>query len=102
MKLRRLPARVSPISTNRIATLATKAGTTERIRGDAGMKIRRRALLAGGFACVDCGRISTTNEIDHEIPLEQGGSNDDANLRIRCIECHKAKTKREAEARAGR
>ena len=63
------------------------------------MKVRRRVLLAGSFACVDCGRISQSNEIDHQVPLEQGGSNDDSNLRIRCHECHAAKTADENRAR---
>jgi 5-methylcytosine-specific restriction protein A len=82
--------------------LEAKAGTTERIRGERWMKIRRAVLLAGQFTCVDCGLVHRTNEIDHDVPLEQGGSHDEANLKIRCKECHAAKTTREQRARNGR
>lgn len=67
------------------------------------MKIRERVALAHGFACVDCGRtwLPSRDQIDHDTPLEQGGSNEDANLKPRCRECHQAKTTREAGQRAG-
>ncbi|QIL73646.1 HNH endonuclease [Diaphorobacter sp. HDW4B] len=64
------------------------------------MKTRQKALVAGSFTCVDCGRVHASNEVDHDKPLEQGGSNDQSNLVVRCVDCHKAKTKREAQARA--
>jgi 5-methylcytosine-specific restriction protein A len=66
------------------------------------MKIRRSVLVSGGFACVDCGLISMSNQIDHDIPLEKGGSNDLTNLKVRCIECHLAKTKTETRERFGK
>lgn len=40
--------------------------------------------------CVDCGRLAT--EVDHHIPLENGGTSDDSNLRSRCKSCHSKKT----------
>ncbi len=92
MKLHKLGARLPVVDTNRVKVLETKAGTTPRTRGDAWMKIRRRVLLAGEFKCVDCGHISMSNQVDHHIPLEQGGTDADQNLVVRCIECHKAKT----------
>jgi hypothetical protein len=39
-------------------------------------------------------------EADHEIPIEDGGEHTLANLRCRCVPCHRAKTAREAAARA--
>lgn len=60
------------------------------------MGIRQAVLVKGLFACVDCGQVSTDNEIDHDTPLDKGGSNHESNLVIRCIECHKAKTGQEA------
>jgi len=65
------------------------------------MEIRRKALVLGLFACVDCGSVGRDNEIDHDTPLEQGGSNEQSNLKIRCIQCHKAKTAKEGRARLG-
>lgn len=98
IKPNKLPPRIQSLAPSRVRVLDTKAGSTQRIRGDAWMKIRRRVLVAGGFTCVDCGHVSFSNEIDHDIPLEQGGSNDDSNLRVRCIACHAEKTKSENKA----
>jgi 5-methylcytosine-specific restriction endonuclease McrA len=69
--------------------------------------------------CVDCGHEVSTRKIgrtvdeavghgelewdaDHEVPLEDGGEHMLENLRCRCKDCHKAKTAREATARAER
>lgn len=91
-KPKTLQPRLAVLNTNRVKLLDTKAGATVRLRGDTWMKIRREVLIEGGFACVDCGQVSMSNEIDHQVPLEQGGSNDKSNLRIRCIPCHARKT----------
>lgn len=99
MALATLKPRLSVGSLTRTPVLQTKAGTTKRMNGDTWMKIRRAVLLAGGYACVDCGLVRTDNEIDHDVPLEQGGSHDVSNLRIRCKECHKVKTAAETKAR---
>ena len=99
MALKTLKPRLAVLNTNRVKVLDTKAGATERIRGSAWMKTRHSVLVAGLFACVDCARVGRDNEIDHDIPLEQGGSNDDSNLKIRCVDCHKAKTAQEGRAR---
>lgn len=101
--LRRLSPRLDISKAHRLPMLEAKAGTTERIRGRGWMQTRQRVALAHGMCCVDCGRIwiPQRDHIDHDTPLEQGGSNDDANLRPRCLECHSAKTAREAGARAG-
>lgn len=34
-------------------------------------------------------------DIEHSIPLHRGGSNDLSNQRLRCLPCHKAKTRLE-------
>lgn len=53
---------------------------TERIRGYALVKIRKRILWRDRYTCQVCGRVGTDNEIDHVVPLAQGGSNADMNL----------------------
>jgi 5-methylcytosine-specific restriction protein A len=83
----------------RVATLTQSPEATPRIRGRRWMRIRQEALLAGKYQCVDCGCLSLRNEVDHDVPLEQGGSNEQTNLRIRCPTCHAAKTAREAASR---
>ena len=104
MKLSRLPNRLASIATNRLPVLDTKAGATKRIRGDAWMATRRRILQRDGYACQCCGIVRADNEIDHRVPLEQGGSNDDENLQTLCggpDGCHTRKSKAEAKARSG-
>jgi 5-methylcytosine-specific restriction endonuclease McrA len=94
MKLQTLKPTLAKLNGNRFKTLEAKAGTTERIRGRAWMETRQKIALAHGYRCVDCGLIwrSHIDQIDHIIPLEQGGSNDDKNLAPRCDECHNIKT----------
>ena len=101
MTLKTLKSSLPILNTSRVKVLDTKAGATPRIRGNRWMKIRQATLVAGSFTCVDCGRVHASNEVDHDTPLEQGGSNDQSNLVVRCDECHKAKTKREAQTRFG-
>jgi len=69
------------------------------------MAIRRRVLLRDGYTCQCCGIVRMDNEVDHCIPLEQGGSNDYENLQTLCSGpdgCHARKTAEESKARAGR
>lgn len=98
-KLQTLKSSLPILGTTGIRLLDTKAGATPRIRGSKWMKIRRAALVAGSYTCVDCGRVHASNEVDHDRPLEQSGSNDPDNLVVRCEDCHKAKTRREAQGR---
>ena len=84
---------------SRVRPLDVSAGATPRLRGPAWMKLRYQALVRGGYECVDCGRISQSNEIDHDIPLSKGGTDAPDNLRVRCIPCHAAKSADEAKRR---
>lgn len=102
MKLNKLPNRLATINTNRVPVLQTKAGATKRIAGSTWMATRRRILLRDGYACQCCGIVRMDNEIDHRVPLEQSGSNEDGNLWVLCTECHKTKTRKEAQERAGK
>ena len=102
MTLKTLKSSLPILNTARVKVLDTKAGATPRIRGNRWMKIRQATLVAGSFTCVDCGRVHASNEVDHDTPLEQGGSNDESNLQpLHKNPCHAAKTKREAQARFG-
>ena len=46
-------------------------------------------------ACEAEGRISEATELDHRIPLSEGGTHDWSNLAGLCRPCHDAKTRRE-------
>jgi 5-methylcytosine-specific restriction protein A len=96
-----LKARLPSADTSRVPMLEAKAGATERMRGRAWMQTRRRVALAQGYRCVDCGLLwrSNVDHVDHDVPLEQGGTNDDANLRLRCLPCHQKKSAEEQKAR---
>jgi 5-methylcytosine-specific restriction endonuclease McrA len=104
MKLNRLPNRLASVVTTRLPVLDVKAGSTRRISGSTWMQTRRRILQRDGFACQCCGVVRMDNEIDHRVPLEQGGSNEDSNLQTLCggpDGCHTRKSKAEAKDRAG-
>lgn len=66
-----------------------------RIKGDTWMKIRDRILTRDQGLCVICrkaGVFRMATEVDHILPLEDGGSNDDDNLQSLDSDCHAAKT----------
>lgn len=103
--MKRLNTNTLPtLNTNRVRTLEAKAGSTPRIRGDAWMAKRREVMRRDKFTCATCGAIRMDHEVDHRIPLEQGGANDLDNLQLLCRGpdgCHTRKSKAEAKARAG-
>lgn len=63
-----------------------------RITGSAGVEQRKRIRLRDNYTCCMCRRAVRVGEVDHKIPLEKGGSNDDDNLWLLCNPCHKIKT----------
>nr|WP_281362426.1 HNH endonuclease [Pararobbsia alpina] len=48
--------------------------------------------LRDKYTCQHCKRATRIGEVDHITALENGGSNDDSNLQLLCIPCHKLKT----------
>lgn len=42
---------------------------------------------------------SSNLEVEHTVPLSEGGTNDLENLRLLCVECHKVKTSAERSSR---
>lgn len=65
---------------------------------------RRARILARDPLCKPCerqGTVRASREVDHRIPLVDGGSDSDENLQGICPECHKAKTAAEVKARGG-
>ncbi len=55
---------------------------------------RRRELMRQyNYRCVYCGnrRIARNIEIDHIIPLERGGLDDESNLQVTCRRCNRSK-----------
>jgi 5-methylcytosine-specific restriction endonuclease McrA len=61
---------------------------------------RRRILTRDAGLCrlkyADC--LFYATEVDHVVPVSQGGSDADSNLQAACARCHARKTGREAQA----
>lgn len=74
----------------------TKKGDDKRIRGRAGVARANRVKAKAGYKCAECGVLTTELESDHIIPLCKGGKDDERNMQALCVECHKAKSSREA------
>lgn len=65
--------------------------------------LNRQRDASGQPVCPDCGKVIYPGEgveYDHAVPLIDGGSHSEANLRAVHRRCHKMKTAREAHARA--
>jgi 5-methylcytosine-specific restriction protein A len=63
-------------------------------RGRRWMRIRALVLAEEPLCtlyCKDVGRTRASTEVDHIIALEDGGTDERANLRGVCDECHKIK-----------
>ena len=102
MKLNKLAPRLATIAINRLPVLEAKAGTTQRIRGTSWMNTRQRIMRRDKYTCAGCGLIRMDHQVDHVVPLEQAGSNEDCNLQLLCTPCHDVKTAHEAKNRAGK
>jgi len=65
-------------------------------------KKRAELFLAQNGKCYDCPRklMPGMYHADHRLPLADGGSNDDDNIVLICLDCHKAKTRGENKSRA--
>ncbi len=60
----------------------------------------RAWYLARNPLCVMCGKAA--REVDHILPREDGGTDDQENLQSLCKSCHSKKTNREKREREGR
>lgn len=105
----RIPAaiRLIPMAQSTRMQAAPMYVETARARGRAVMEARARIFRRDGPNCGDCRTLvditpktSHPCELDHTIPLWNGGADDDTNRRLLCLVCHAAKTKREAAERA--
>lgn len=64
---------------------------------------RERILKRDGYLCQPCKRRDTltlAKEVDHIVPVAEGGTDEDDNLEAICKPCHQCKT--QGEAKRGR
>jgi 5-methylcytosine-specific restriction protein A len=76
----------------------------ERGYGAAWVRLRRTILQRDRHLCQPClarGRPTPARTVDHIKPKAEGGTDDSANLRAICDECHKAKTTDEGHRAKG-
>lgn len=90
------------VRTPRIPLQTLAQGNSDKRLSGKRLQQRRQRILARQPLCVDCekaGRVTLAQELDHEVPLWEGGPDTEDNLAPRCIPCHAAKTRREARRR---
>lgn len=63
--------------------------------------LRRDQYICRCEVCAASKRIREATEVDHIIPLSQGGTDVMSNLRAINVDCHREKTQREAKASSG-
>lgn len=63
---------------------------------------RLRILVRDAYTCRACGLVCHSKDahVDHVIPLEEFGTDDDSNLQTLCSSCHGRKT-RDEQKRGG-
>lgn len=101
MKLQSLKGRIAQISIRQLSGL--QQGTpVQRMRGRA-LQRRNHRFLHHNPLCVHClkkGKVTAAQEVDHIIPLAEGGPDRESNLQGLCIPCHEIKSAEETRARA--
>lgn len=80
---------------------ARAPGTPDRrTRGRAGQRERQRVLDEEPFcrSCLERGLEVASDEVDHIVPLSEGGKDVRSNKQGLCVPCHRAKSLAEREA----
>jgi 5-methylcytosine-specific restriction enzyme A len=78
---------------------ARRGNRHQRGYGTAWEKLRARILRRDSYLCQPClqaGRTTAAEAVDHIIPKARGGTDDARNLRAICGPCHREKTARES------
>ncbi len=72
----------------------------KRKRGRAGQRDRAQVLLEEPLCrkCLDAGKTVASEEVDHIVPLSEGGTDDRPNKQGLCTPCHVAKSAAERAA----
>jgi len=105
MKLKHIQPRVRTVPLSPVASADADGQSNStahlRLRGRALQTRNTRIASRDFYTCRMCGRVTVDEgQVDHRIPLADGGSDDPSNLQWLCVECHRAKTERE-KARRG-
>ena len=63
-----------------------------RVSGTTLQALRREAYASQHGRCATPSCPGVPSELDHIVPVEQGGSDDRSNLQLLCLPCHRTKT----------
>lgn len=90
-----------PRTTPRIFHGDDRGSAHSRGYGVAWRKVREVVLQHEPLCrhCMQQGQVTAAQEVDHVVPLSEGGTNDRENLQPLCVGCHHAKTFRDMERR---
>lgn len=103
-KIPTLKPRIGTLDTRRVqALIVPREGATERTRGGRWARMRAKWLRAHPLCCM-CqaeGYVTAADEVDHVVPLWEGGKDDPSNFQSLCRPHHKAKSAEEAKRRGG-
>jgi 5-methylcytosine-specific restriction protein A len=80
---------------------STRAAYRSGYRDPAYYRERQATLNRARGACEECGERVERLEVDHIVPLRDGGANTRANLRALCVPCHQRKTRSDRRRRRG-
>jgi 5-methylcytosine-specific restriction enzyme A len=83
----------SPKTSNKRPSIVTTRSSDKN--GWEAQRTRVRIRERDGYSCRACKRATRVGEIDHVVPIENGGSEQDDNLQLLCTECHRKKTARD-------
>jgi 5-methylcytosine-specific restriction enzyme A len=102
-KLTTVAPRVTLVGDRLQVVQPAREGATPRVRGRRWMT-RRAAFLRSNSLCINLfnkhGPRAAT-QVDHRIPLADGGADHESNYQSLCDDCHEVKTAAEARARSG-
>lgn len=93
-----------PAKIERYRPYALRASVTKEVTHyrTADWRARRvRILIRDAYRCRACSKVAygVRAHVDHIVPFESGGTDDDANLQVLCQSCHGRKTRDEQRAR---
>lgn len=105
-RLNRMPSRLGGMPA-RLGTLEVVPGATKRLKGPKyqGKNGRNNMYLRLHPVCEKClsdekgDEARPARDVDHRVPLAEGGADSEENLQALCGECHDAKTAAENKIR---
>lgn len=96
--LGKLPSQVKPLASVEPSYGQGRGGRPWR-------RLRDQVMQRDKHLCQPCkaqGRYTEATQVDHIVPIAEGGTDDRANLQAICSPCHEAKTQAEAMRAQGK